>query len=250
MCGRASLSKQEKELEERFQATFYQEDIARYNPLPNFNIAPTHWHPVITNQEPDQFRFYKWGLVPPWAQDERIGSKMINARIETLIEKPAFRKPLEQRRCIVPFDGFYEWRKEANGHKQPYLIGIDDQAVFSVAGLWETWRSPEGKIIPTFTLITMPPNELMQHIHDRMPALLTLEQEKLWLADDLSPTDLIQVLIPFPSTHMHAFPVSTSVNQVSNNAPSLIIPIGPELRASDPKPPAAFDLFNQPGHPE
>ncbi len=246
MCGRASLSKQEKELQERFQANFYQEDIARYNPLPNFNIAPTHWHPVITNSEPDHFRFYKWGLVPVWATDERIGSRMINARIETLAEKPAFRQPLEQRRCIVPFDGFYEWRKEPNGKKQPYLIGIDDQALFSIAGLWETWRAPDGQFIPSFTLITLPPNELMENIHNRMPAILLPEQERLWLSEDLSINELIQILAPYPAKLMHAFPVSPAVNKVTQNDPSLIVPIGPELQPSTYIPPKPFDLFNQP----
>lgn len=246
MCGRASLSKQEKELQERFQVEFYQEDIARYNPLPSFNIAPTHWHPVISNQEPDQFRFYKWGLIPFWATDERIGSKRINARLETLEEKPAFRQALEKRRCIVPFDGFYEWRKDDKGKKQPFLVGINDQNLFSIAGLWETWRSPEGPVIPSFTLITMPPNELMANIHDRMPAILLPEYERLWLSNELSTQDLLQILHPYPSDQMHAFPVSPAVNRVSQNDPSLIVPVGPELLSTSSTDQKPFDLFNQP----
>lgn len=241
MCGRASLSKQEKELEERFHATFYQEDIARYNPLPHFNIAPTHWHPVITNHDPQHFVWHRWGLVPFWARDDKIGSKMINARMETLTEKPAFRKAFEQRRCLVPLDGFYEWKRGAGKSKQPYLIGINDRQLFSIAGLWETWKAPDGQILPTFTLITMPPNPLMAGIHDRMPAILLREHEALWLEHDMPPEDAKQLLIPFPEEHMHAYPVSTRVNKVSEQDASLIQPIGPEFRVEGP-----IDLFSDP----
>lgn len=246
MCGRASLSKQEKELEERFKATFYQEDIARYNPLPHFNIAPTHWHPVITNEEPDQFRFYKWGLIPFWAKEERIGSKLINARLETIREKPAFRTAFQKRRCLVPFDGFYEWKTVAKGQKQPFLIGIDDNALFSIAGLWETWQDENGQIIPSFTLITMPPNPLMAAIHNRMPAILLPEHEKLWLDDAVPDKDLQQLLIPYPEDQMHAFPVSKRVNRVSENDIALIQPTGPEFHPSDAPIAPPADLFNQP----
>ncbi|MCF8238138.1 MAG: SOS response-associated peptidase [Saprospiraceae bacterium] len=245
MCGRASLSKQEKELQERFGAGFYEEDIARYNPLPSFNIAPTQWHPVITNEDPDQFRFYKWGLIPFWAKDERIGSRMINARMETLQEKPAFRIAYQKRRCLVPFDGFYEWKKNKNGQKQPYLIGIDGGALFSIAGLWETWKDENGEIIPSFTLITMPPNPLMAAIHNRMPAILLPEHEKLWLQEGVPAEDLQQLLIPFPEDHMHAFPVSTRINRVSVNDITLTEPIGPELHPDEPPSGPPPDLFNQ-----
>ncbi len=245
MCGRASLSKQEKELQERFGADFYEENIARYNPLPNFNVAPTHWHPVITNQEPDQFRFYKWGLIPFWAKDERIGSKMINARMETIREKPAFRKAFQSRRCIVPFDGFYEWKREGKGPKQPYLIGLEDGQLFSIAGLWETWKDEHGQVIPSFTLITMPPNHLMASIHNRMPAILLPEHEKLWLENDVPEDDLYQLLIPFPEDQMHAWPVSTRVNRVAENDAELIHPIGPELKPDIPSAGKTPDLFSQ-----
>ena len=126
MCGRASLTKVEKDLEERFHATFYSEDLERYNPLPNYNVAPTQMHPVITNTDPDHLQFFKWGLIPFWAKDEKIGSRMINSRIETILEKPAFRNAVNKRRCLVPFDGFYEWKKTPTG-KIPYRIILKDK---------------------------------------------------------------------------------------------------------------------------
>jgi putative SOS response-associated peptidase YedK len=230
VCGRASLNKNEKELEQRFQAQFYQEDIARYNPLPSFNIAPTHRHPVRTNRDPVHLLYYRWGLVPFWASDAKTGYKMINARVESVSEKPAFREAFRKRRCLVPFDGFYEWMKLPDGSKQPYHVRVDDGAIFSVAGLWEEWRGPDGLLLPTFTLITIPPNGLMARIHDRMPAILLPEQEGLWLADDLSGADLLQLLIPFPDERMVAWPVSPRVGNVRENDAGLSEAIGPALR--------------------
>ena len=123
MCGRSSLTKTEKEIEERFNATFYSDELERYNPLPNYNAAPSHMMPVITNQDPDHIHLYRWGLIPFWAKDEKIGYKMINARVETLMEKSAFKNAAKHRRCLVPMDGFYEWKKEGKT-KTPYLIRL------------------------------------------------------------------------------------------------------------------------------
>ena len=141
MCGRSSLTKTEKEIEERFKATFYSEELERYNPLPNFNVAPTHMHPVITSQDPNHFHLFKWGLVPFWSKDNKSGAKMINARIETIAEKTAFKSLLNSKRCIVPMDGFYEWKTEGK-NKVPFRIVTKDQAIFAVAGLWDCWNLP------------------------------------------------------------------------------------------------------------
>lgn len=230
MCGRASLTKNEKELEQRFQASFYQEDIARYNRLPNFNVAPTHYHPVITNADPGHLQFFRWGLVPSWARDVKTGYSLINARAETLREKPAFRDAYRKRRCLVPFDGFYEWMKTTEGGRQPYLIQVDEGAVFCVAGLWETWKDKTSEPLHTFTLITIPPNPLMARIHDRMPAILPKEQERLWLRDDLPTDDLMALLAPIPAAHMVAWPVSYRVGNVRENDAALIVPTGEPLR--------------------
>lgn len=239
MCGRASLTKTEKELEKRFGATFYREDVERYNPLPNYNVAPTNYLPVITNRDPQHLQCFRWGLVPFWAKDERVGNRMINARAETLENKPAFRKALLERRCLVPLDGFYEWIKAPSGTKVPYRITLREGALFCVAGLWETWQSPAGPILHSFTLITVPPNALLARIHDRMPAILLPEDEQSWLKDDLSPDELLRLLEPYPEDRMEAWPVSSRVNKVSENDAELIRPTGASLSHEPPR-----DLFS------
>jgi putative SOS response-associated peptidase YedK len=221
MCGRSSLTKTEKELEARFQATFYSEDLERYNPLPNFNVAPTQMHPVITNLDPKHLQFFKWGLIPFWAKDIKIGYKMINARKETLLEKSTFKNAVKKKRCIVPFDGFYEWKKIGN-KKIPFRIGIKDEEIFCIAGLWERWNNPEGGEIYSFTLITQEPNEFMSKIHNRMPAILDRDQEKYWLDDDIPVEDLINSLNPPPDENMIAYTVDARVGNVRNNDAELI----------------------------
>lgn len=220
MCGRSSLTKTEKELEERFQATFYTEDLERYNPLPNFNVAPTHVMPVITNQDPYHFRPMRWGLIPFWAKDQKVGYKMINARIETLEDK-TFKQSLEKRRCIVPLDGFYEW-KTTGKKKKPYRIVVEHGKLFAVAGLWEKWKSPQGEIVESFTLITQPANKMMSGIHDRMPAILLPGQERLWIDPSLSAKEAMQLIIPYPDEEMSAYAVSDRVGKVSENDAGLI----------------------------
>jgi putative SOS response-associated peptidase YedK len=221
MCGRSSLTKTEKELEARFQATFYSEDLERYNPLPNFNVAPTQMHPVITNTDPEHLHFYRWGLIPFWAKDIKIGYKMINARKETLLEKSSFKNAVKKKRCIVPFDGFYEWKKVGN-KKIPFRIGLKDEEIFCIAGLWERWNNPEGGEIYSFTLITQEPNEFMAKIHNRMPAILDREQEKYWLDNDIPVEDLLDSLSPPPNEKMKAYTVDSRVGNVRNNDVELI----------------------------
>lgn len=220
MCGRSSLTKTEKELEERFQATFYTEDLERYNPLPNFNVAPTHVMPVITNQDPYHFRPMRWGLIPFWAKDQKVGYKMINARIETLEDK-TFKQSLEKRRCIVPLDGFYEW-KTTGKKKKPYRIVVEHGKLFAVAGLWEKWKSPQGEVVESFTLLTQPANKMMSGIHDRMPAILLPGQERLWIDPSLSAKEAMQLIIPYPDEEMSAYAVSDRVGKVSENDAGLI----------------------------
>ena len=233
MCGRSSLTKTEKELEDRFQATFYSDGLAQYNPLPNYNVAPSHFMPVITNTDRLHFQAYRWGLIPFWAKDIKIGYKMINARIETLMEKSTFKMAVAQRRCLVPADGFYEWKKvkDVNGKivKQPYRITTTDQEVFAMAGLWDRWTAPDGQQVFSFTVITQTPNEVLKDIHNRMPAILTPDQEKLWLSDDIPPQDLIDMIAPYPDDAMQAVPVSSKVNNVRNNDPSLLAEYRPDL---------------------
>ena len=221
MCGRSSLTKTEKELEARFLATFYSDDLERYNPIPNYNVAPTQMHPVVSNNDPGHIHVFRWGLIPFWAKDEKIGYKMINARVETLLEKASFKKLVESRRCLIPMDGFYEWKKVAND-KQPYRIFTKDQEIFAVAGLWDIWKSHEGQQIHSYTIITMAANDFMSKIHDRMPAILHRDIEKQWLSNDLSASDLLQVLQPYDSDKMDAYAVSKKVGNVRERGKELI----------------------------
>jgi putative SOS response-associated peptidase YedK len=223
MCGRSSLTVTEKELEKKFGSTFYSDELERYNPLPNYNVAPTHMLPVIPLEDPDHFRIFRWGLVPFWAKDLSIGAKMINARVETLTQKPAFKKLLESKRCIVPLDGYYEWIR--NGKLRiPYRILLKDKSVFGVAGLHETWKSPSGETVQSFTIITKAPVESVAFIHDRMPAILPPGREFEWLATDLPASNLLDFLYDFPDDAIDFYRVSDLVNKVSNNNPDLLKP--------------------------
>jgi putative SOS response-associated peptidase YedK len=222
MCGRSSLTKTEKEIEERFRATFYSEELERYNPLPNYNVAPTHMCPVITSQDFGRIHLYQWGLVPSWSKDKKIGSKLINARIESLTEKPMFNALLKTNRCIIPMDGFYEWKRNGNA-KIPFRIITKDQKIFAVAGLWSRCLiESTGELIFSFTVITNHPNVLMEKIHDRMPAILMPENEKIWLDETIPPKEALEVIFPYSAEQMEAYEVANKVNNVRENDASLI----------------------------
>lgn len=242
MCGRSSLSKTEKEIEKRFNATFYSEELERYNPLPNFNVAPTHLHPVITSDHPEKINLFKWGLIPRWSKNEKAGYKMINARIESVTEKNSFKKPIESQRCIVPFDGFYEWKREGK-EKIPYYITTTNTDIFSVAGMWEKWRSSTGEDIYSFTILTQGPNELMENIHDRMPAILLPDQESTWLDMSLSASQVLEIISPYPSEFMKAIEVDKKVGNVRNNDPSLIVEVKKQGEKKQPPGPIQGTLF-------
>ena len=220
MCGRATLAKKPKAIEKRYKTTFEAKELAEKNALPNYNIAPTHWHPVLTNEDGQSLRFFKWGLIPSWAKDAKIASNLINARVETILTKPAF-KCIQQQRCLVPYDGFYEWKKVGN-NRIPYRIILPDTPIFSVAGIWETWTNTTGTIIPTFTVLTQAPNELMRPIHDRMPAILSPTQENIWLDNTLPIKEILSIIKPYPSELMKAYRVSSQVNKVKINKMQLL----------------------------
>jgi len=222
MCGRGSLTRIESELEEIFDATFYSEDLERYNPLPSFNIAPTHWHPVVPMSDRHHFRFFRWGLIPFWAKDVGIGSKMINARMETLEEKPSYRNLLKKNRCLVPMDGFYEWKKETSNKKTPMRICRKDRKVFFMAGLFDQWKDPEGNRLPSFTILTTEASEWMRPLHDRMPVILLKEDESQWLDETLPPSQVLENIRPYPDSLLEMYPVSDRVNNVHNNDAALI----------------------------
>jgi len=221
MCGRATLTKKPEVIEQQVQAKFESADLEQAQKLlPTYNIAPTHWHPVITNDAPQQLQLFKWGLIPAWAKDTKIASRLINARIETITGKPAF-KAIHTRRCLVPFDGFYEWKK-AGKSKVPYHISLKGRTIFCVAGIWETWKDSTGKFVHTFSVLTQSPNELMAPIHNRMPVILSKEQEKNWLDTSLPIKEILASISPFPSELMEAYQVSDRVGKVANNDASLL----------------------------
>jgi putative SOS response-associated peptidase YedK len=218
MCGRYTITVSEDELIARYAA---EEPTNRYHSS-RFNVAPTQQVPVILNEEGVlKLDAFKWGLIPFWAKTASIGYKMINARADTVAEKPSFRNAFKQRRCLIPADGFYEW-KVIGKEKQPYRILLKDQLIFSMAGLWETWTSPEGEEVKSCTIITTEPNELMVDIHNRMPMILSVEDEKKWLDKNQSVEDLKAMLQPFPAEEMKAYPVSMAVGNVKNQDSELI----------------------------
>ena len=194
--------------------------------LSRYNIAPTQPILAVANNHADRFEHFHWGLIPSWAKDPSIGNRMINARAETLEEKPAFRTALRRRRCLVPADGFYEWRKEADGKtKTPMYIRLRDKKPFAFAGLWEVWRSPDGTSVPSCTLITTSPNTLMEGIHDRMPVIIPPEAYQRWLdPKEKDPAELEDLLKPYPPEEMEAFPVSKTVNSPANETDECVKP--------------------------
>jgi putative SOS response-associated peptidase YedK len=210
MCGRFSLTANEAELNLRFEL---EGGDAPY--VPRYNGAPTQMMAVITGENPHKLSYHRWGLIPSWAKDTSIGNKMINARAETITEKPSFRTPLFSKRCLVPADGFYEWQQDAG--KQPYRIFVKDNPIFSMAGLWERWKSPEGTIIESFNIITTEANSFMKPIHNRMPVILRREDEKVWLASKNS-VEILSLLKPYSSEDMDAYPVSKLVNSPRNES--------------------------------
>ena len=221
MCGRSSLTVNEKQLELKFGKDFYSEDLERYNPLPNYNVAPSHHLPVII-PESDHFHCMRWGMIPFWAKDAKIGYRMINARKETILEKNAYKKAAINQRCVVPFDGFYEWKKNEDGTKTPYRIGRPNFDLFLIAGLWETWKSSTGEVIQSFTLITQKPIDKIAHIHDRMPAMIMPGEEGAWLDLTIPPQDALDNIRPPAPEELEFYPIGKEVGNVRNNNPTLI----------------------------
>lgn len=216
MCGRFTIFADPDRLAERFQASLPADGLQ-----PRYNAAPTQQLPVILNDGPPAIQLLQWGLIPFWAKDPSIGSRMINARAETLVEKPAFRAAFKKRRCLVLADGFYEWMQTPDG-KQPMRITLASGQPFAMAGLWETWDAPDGSLLRTFTIITGEPNDLVAPIHNRMPAILLPEQEAIWLDNAAEPAIWLDMLRPYPAERMAAYPVSRRVNFVGNDDAGLV----------------------------
>jgi putative SOS response-associated peptidase YedK len=224
MCGRYTLRANSHDLNEVF-ATLNSIEWS-----PRYNIAPTQTVVAVRQQEKGKKRelaLMKWGLIPSWAKDQKIGNSLINARADTATTKPSFRSAFKRRRCLVATDGFYEWQAVPGQKvKQPFHIGIKDSPVFAFAGLWEYWEDPEGKPIESCAIITTDANEEMAPIHSRMPVILPPEAYDEWLDRELQdPEPLQRLLQPYPAKKMQLTPVSTLVNSPRNESPQCVVAV-------------------------
>jgi putative SOS response-associated peptidase YedK len=221
MCGRYTVAVDPQLLAERFKVAL-PEDV-----VPRFNVAPTD--PVLTvTRRSDQRELLvaRWGLVPHWAKEPKVGARMINARAETLSEKSAYRPLLARGRCLILADGFYEWRLDPDGKKRPVRYTVDGSAPFGFAGLWTGWRDPESdEWLRTCTIVTTTANSLVAAVHDRMPVILPREAEDAWLDRAVPVDEALALLRPYPSEHMHAADASMLVNSVKNDDERLLDPL-------------------------
>lgn len=219
MCGRMTLYHDESAVVERFSIAEVRESFHQ-----SYNFAPSQQLAVVTLDDGQRvLETMKWGLVPFWAKDEKIGYKMINARAEGIESKPSFRAAIKRRRCLIPADGFYEWRKDGEKTKTPIHIHLPDSGLFAFAGLWEEWQ-PKGsddEPLRTCTIITTSPNEIMKPIHDRMPVILESDDEALWLDTSAPMGEALDLLTPFAGK-LETYAVSTSVNSPKNHGAALI----------------------------
>ncbi len=221
MCGRYSFILEDELIWERFgvrvRTAVYK---ARYNCAPGQDLA------VISNDDSLVLQYFRWGLIPSWSKDPTTGNKMINAKSETILEKASFKEPFRNHRCLVPADGFFEWRKEKE--KTPYRVTLKDGSPFAFAGIWNEWRHPDGLSLRTFSILTTEPNELVGRIHNRMPVILRKEDERNWLSAT-GEKELLGMLKPYPAEEMSCYPVSKQVNSPANDNPEVILQAPGEL---------------------
>jgi len=223
MCGRFTLTVDANTIQTHFP---WLEHVP-HQLAPRYNIAPTQPIAAVPNDGRNTVDHFVWGLIPFWAKDPSIGSRMINARSETLAEKNSFKNPYKRRRCLILADGFYEWAKvPGQKTKQPYYLRMEDGVPFAFAGLWEEWQSPEGSQLRSATIITTEPNPLVAKVHNRMPVILHPDDYALWLSPDEQPPSALQPLLTaYPAEEMVAYPVSTMVNRPTNESPENIAPL-------------------------
>jgi putative SOS response-associated peptidase YedK len=221
MCGRFTLTVDPSELQEAFADYSFPPKFA-----PRFNIAPSQPVLAIPNDGRNAADFFVWGLIPSWSKDPTIGDRLINARGETIAEKPSFRGGFKYKRCLILADGFYEWKSQPGTKtKIPHFIHMKDRRAFAFAGLWDEWHSPDGSSIRSCTIITTEANELMAGIHNRMPVILNQRDYVVWLdAAPQTPERLLPLIKSFPADKMSTYPVSTMVNSPANDRADLVIP--------------------------
>ncbi|MCG7407586.1 SOS response-associated peptidase [Paenibacillus sp. ACRRX] len=224
MCGRYTLTITWEEL-----LIYYELEEGPSIPChqPRYNIAPGQTAPALIHDgEKLKAGPLRWGLIPSWAKDDKMGWRTINARAETLLEKPAFRQPFQRKRCLIPADSFYEWKLAPDGKKQPLRIVPANGGLFSMAGLYDTWRNEQGEKISTFTVVTTTPNRAMEQVHDRMPVILGPEEAVIWLDRSVEEVDKLQRLLkPCPPEWLEMYAVDTKVGSVKNDSPECITAI-------------------------
>jgi len=219
MCGRFTVTKSADELEKRFSITVDRQQFKR-----RYNAAPGELLPVITDQAPAALQFFKWGLVPGWAKTPPSGTSTINARIETVAEKPSFKFAYQQQRCLVPADSYFEWKSNGK-QKLPYRIMLKESHLFAFAGLWERWKDPKTEQeLHSFCIITRAAVHKLGHIHDRMPIILSRINEKLWLDREMPTAELEALLQPPNENDLVYHTVSPQINKVGNDSPEVIKP--------------------------
>jgi putative SOS response-associated peptidase YedK len=215
VCGRYRLSRRKEIIEEHFASEPWEADWS-----PRFNIAPTQLVPVVRQHPKEavrQLSLMKWGLIPHWAKDSSLSTSTINAKAETASTKPAFRDPLRYRRCLIPADGFYEWKRTASG-KQPFCFEVNECELFAFAGLWDGWKDPSGNWIRTCSLLTTTANAVTSAIHSRMPVILGADAYDMWLDPGMTQVPaVVELLKPYDARRMRCHPVSTRINHVAND---------------------------------
>lgn len=218
MCGRKTLTRDMQSIIEELAIEEWEDDSY----LPSYNIAPTQVTPILLHQEDSRVvKPMKWGLIPSWSKDESIGSKMINARVETLTEKPSFQNLVHQHRCVVIADGYYEWKRTQDGN-QPYYISHPDNKLLPMAGLWTTWTNQSGGNLHSYTVITTTPQSAISHIHNRMPVILNPMAIDDWIqCETVSPNQALQTLMPYAKA-LSYHPVSTLMNSPNQNSKECI----------------------------
>jgi putative SOS response-associated peptidase YedK len=232
MCGRYSFSHSKDKIEKRF-------GIKVEEPWkPRYNIAPTQEMPVVTNKNPKEFSIFKWGFIPNWSLDESVAANLINARSETVFTKAPFKHAIKEQRCLIPADGYFEWKKEGK-LKVPYRITLNSDDAFTFAGIWDSWERPsDGEIINTYTILTTSSNKLLREIHERMPVILSKDLEKYWLDNKLSDTDINELMKPFDQDQMNFYKVNKIVNSTGYDIPECI-QVAPKIYPGE-----SFSLFD------
>lgn len=232
MCIRYSFSHSKEKAEKRFSVKLTEPWKPRYN------VAPLQVMPVITNKNPKEFSFFHWGFIPNWALDEKAALNLINARAETMFSKIPFKQAVRTQRCLIPADGFFEWKKQGK-LKIPYRITLNSDEAFAFAGVWDSWERPaDGEIINTFSIITTEANSMMKEIHERMPVILSKDLEQSWLDNALNDAEIQMLLKPFDPDKMNYYKVNKIMNSVDYDMPECI-QVAPKIYPGE-----TFSLFD------